>query len=79
MGMFYIEPYRESQALRQMVVQIIPAQLFLEIQQLGILANQQEFQSGHSGKIFQVLRRQNLTEASVVSATRQYPSSSRSL
>src|SRR5437016_1817661 len=53
------------QALRQVIVQVVPAQFFLEACELGVLVDQQELHAGHLREVFQVLSSEVKTEAGV--------------
>src|SRR5271163_4202739 len=64
---------RTSKALREMVVQIVPAQFFPEIFDLCIAIDQQIFDACHLGEILQVFGGEGAAEGSVVGSAGKNP------
>ena len=52
-----------------MIVQIVPAQLILELIDCGVFVDEQEFHAGHLGKVAQMLRGDRIAETGVMRAT----------
>src|SRR5215216_3932426 len=72
-------PISKLQTFIQVVVQIIPAKLFLEFVHAGILVDQQELNACHLSKISQMLGSDRITEARVMRTTRIDPRGSGNL
>ncbi len=58
-------PYKlhPSQALRQVVIDFVGAQILLEIAHRGVAINRREFDAGDFGEVFHVFAGQGLAES----------------
>lgn len=65
--------FKQFSFLVQLVIDLVPLQLILESMKIGVLADQQVFDTSHVSKIFKVLRCQVLAIASVMCSASKDP------